>query len=371
LAKGWEGHNEAMRLWNAGELPQGRKSDLESELTGHGEQTPVNAILDAFLTWKEGCSGFDDIKRDMVELGAVIGHMTVAEVRHGGAAKIKAFANAKNWNDGSKALFYARVKAAFNHATDKSEDSLGWITSSPIKSLNTGTHRVEAAVREEFFTRPQIAALMAAAAKSTRCPQFAIALKMCLAMPCRPGEFSSVTAADVKRDEHGHLFWEVWHKNKRHTKKRRRVYHVHPSMDPQAVPLFTQEELEAITLAAAAEHPTGPIFRNAYGNPWTKENLEGNFRRLCQREECKALGLDEIANNREIAAAKKVGERPPKTQYRYVLYTARHTYSVECAKIGWPFERTADLQGNSPAMQAKIYAKVHKTTGDFISKLRG
>ena len=371
LAKGFDAHDEALRRFHSGDLPEGKgDGEKPNPLTGSGEQTLAKAIIEAFLQNKEFKPKFADYKRDLGALAKEIGGLTVADLRIDGVRRIKAFAARQNWCDGTQAIFFSRVKAAFNYATDKDEDSLGWIESNPIRKLNTGSTRKEASIREAFFSREQIQTLLSEAAKSTRCPSFATALKMLLAMPCRPGEFCSVTSADCKKDEKGHLFWEVSHKNITKTKKRRRVYHVHPSMDKKAQPLFSQAEIEEITRAACNATSDGPIFRNGYGEPWENYSLVENFRRLCRKPACRKLGLDEVLNHREIEAAETAGKPKPRKRYKYVLYTCRHTYSVEAVKVGWPFERTASLQGNSPKMQATVYAKIDKSDGDFISALQ-
>src|SRR6185295_2511360 len=245
--------------------------------------------------------------------------LTVAQLRHGGVAQIKAWAKAhENWRGSLKTTF-ARVKAVFNFAAngDDNEDSLDLIQSSPIRKLNTGKNRVKDRTRITFFSQEHVDAILGHAENSTRCPQFGLAFKVLIGTGCRPEEFCGVTAKDVKYDEHGGMYWFVKHKNQKKTGERRRVY-------------MLTAELAEITKEQMAKFPEGPLFRNGWGVAWNKGSLLTQLRRICESEACAALGLNEyrVVNEDAIAEAKRRKATVPKDrkEYKYVVYTTRHTF---------------------------------------------
>ena len=81
---------------------------------------------------------------------------------------------------------------------------------------------------------------------------------------CRPGEIARVTAADVNLDQ------GVWvlarHKTAKKTGKPRIIY-----LPPEAVEL---------TRELMAKYPTGPLFINSRGKPWTRNAVRIRFRNL-------------------------------------------------------------------------------------------
>jgi integrase len=135
---------------------------------------------------------------------------------------------------------------------------------------------------------------------------------------CRPGEVAKVTAADVSL-QHG-----VWilpeHKTAKKTGKPRVVY-----LTPEMVDL---------TRRLVRTNAGGPIFRNRYGKPWTRNAVRQRFMRL----------------RKKFPVLKGV-----------VAYSVRHTYATDALERGVPDADVAALMGHSgTAVLHAWYSKLSK-----------
>jgi integrase len=98
-------------------------------------------------------------------------------------------------------------------------------------------------------------------------------------------------------------------------KKRRRVIYLNPTA-------------AGIVQRLSAANPTGPIFRNQLGNPWTKDAINCGFVRLRSK-----TGIDGLC-----------------------AYALRHGFATEALKSGVDTTTVGVLMGHSnPAMVARVY----------------
>lgn len=339
-------------MWKAGNVPTLQPVAQANLPTGRGEATSVVEICDHYLDHvkiNKSQKTFKDAKTLLDEFCKSFGNTTVAQLRIGGKAKILNWVKGHSaWGPSTVEHVCKRLNACFNYATPDG-GGMGIIDSSPIKGLNGGQGKIVGATRTGCFSEQQIKTIMALAARSTRCPQFLDAFKMLLGTGCRPEEFCSLTANDVKTDANGNTYWLVAHKNQNKRKwggKKRPVY-------------LLDAELEQMTLAAVKAHPTGPIFRNGWGIGWTKGSLLQNLYRICQMPEAVALGLNQFELS---AGGKKI--------YEYVPYTCRHTFAHRMIKAGLSYERIADLMGNSAHEVERTYGKIERSTSDFVANFK-
>jgi len=362
LAKGWEGHDEAIRQWK--EMTAGQTAALPLADLSKGEDTTVEELVALRLEYLKNNASLGSYKNSKGWLNDFcynpkfgFAKTTIRELRNGGIARIKQWVAAHQWNDSTKESVYKTVKALFNYATDRSEDGLGIIESSPIGKLNTGRTRVRGKSRAGVFSADQEAAILRNADPRGIYPQFATAFKVLLATGVRPEEFCSLTAADVRRDSSGESYWWVKHKNIKKTGSKRRVY-----LTP---------EVQRITVEQIGKYPGGPIFRNSWDQPWDRDRLYQAFRRVTARKECVALGLDDH----------EVGVRTDgrkKSEYIFVIYTCRHTFAhrhltgfykrPDGTPIVLSYGEVAELMGNTAAEVERTYGKLEKAT-TYLSKL--
>lgn len=344
-------HDDAIRQWHrieAGELEPKKPEPI----TATGDAILVGDLNDAFLaalkgriaTGKIGADRYANSKRMLTEFVREFGNSTIARLRVGGVARIETWlAEKTTW--GSKADPISRIKQLFNWGVAQ-----GFIPSSPVKALESGKH----GARVSYFTAEQEAAIFKDAN-----PHFSKSYRLVLLTGCRPDEVCSLEASDVHDDASG-FYLLVEHKNQRHTGKRRRI--------------FLVPEAEKIVREALEQHPKGRLFRS--GNktdkgypPLSPEYFNQYFTKLRQRPNCKKLGLDDY----ETVAEKRL--------YKYVPYTARHTFAVRYltgfyrdAKgrpIILTYGEVAALLGNSAKMVEKIYGHLVDQTKFLSDRLTG
>lgn len=353
LAKGWHGHDEAVKLWKKRFAEQAESGPLL--LKDDGEDTTIQWLVVKRLSYLKATASaayYENAKnwlKDFCESG--FGDATIRDMRTGGIARIKQWVAQHSWNETTTESVYKTLKSMFNFATGNSEDGLDIIETSPIAKLNTGRTRVKGKSRVEFFTPEQETAILANADPRGIYPQFALAFKALMATGVRPEEFCIVTAADVRKDTNGDLYWWLKHKNIKKTRSKRRVY-----LTP---------EMQKITAEQMGQHPEGPIFRNCWGQPWDVDSLYQALRRVTTRKECAALGLHDC----EIGARTN---GKPKKEFRYVVYTCRHTFAhryltgyhkkPDGTPIVLTYGELAELMGNSAAEVEKTYGHLAKAT---------
>lgn len=90
----------------------------------------------------------------------------------------------------------------------------------------------------------------------------------------------------------------------------------------------------AIFRSLIALHPSGPLFRNSRGKPWTENSIN--------------------------CAARKAREKAGLLDNLAVAYAMRHQYITDAFVRGVPIALVAEMCGTSPEMIAKVYSHVSK-----------
>jgi integrase len=142
---------------------------------------------------------------------------------------------------------------------------------------------------------------------------------------CRPGEIGSVTAERVNVTG-GFMI-------------------VEGKMGARAVGLTPQ--LSEVLTRLTAEHPTGPLFRNAHGAAWKPHHIERLFTRIRAR-------------------LRKAGKAVPRLTTPYAL---RHTAASEMLAAGVPPAIVAKQLGHSVQTLYKHYE--HLKAADVVPHLQG
>lgn len=352
IAKGWEGHNEAISLWKS--QPVVRLPDEPLPIpVGSGEQTTVETICELYLDYVQQTGSPSRYTTVRGYLNNLCYHprlgmasATVGDLRKGGIARVRQWVDAQSgWNDATKESVYKIVKRAFNYAGDRSEDSLGLFEGSPLARLNTGKSRVKGTPRQHVFDAKQVKALLA-----NSNPSLQLAFEALLATGCRPEEFCTLTANDVRDDAHGRIHWLVDHKNIKKTGAKRRIW--------------LTKRMQEITREQRAKHAEGPLFRNTWDEGWTVDSLLAGMRAVTAREGCRELGLD------DHMISKRTNGKDVR-RFHYVIYTFRHTYAFRWLtgfyrKKGKPiyknYGQVAAYMGNSAREVERTYGHLVDAT---------
>ncbi|MEO1498004.1 MAG: tyrosine-type recombinase/integrase [Planctomycetota bacterium] len=101
--------------------------------------------------------------------------------------------------------------------------------------------------------------------------------------------------------------------------------------------VFLPTEAKAILDPLASEHPSGPLFRNARGRPWTKDAIKCQLTRISE----------------------KVG-------FRVIAYGARHSYATSALTAGVDSTAVGHLMGHrDTTMVHRVYGHLTKNP-DFL-----
>lgn len=184
---------------------------------------------------------------------------------------------------------------------------------------------------------------------------------------CRPQEILKVTANHV---DVANARW-VFKKSEAKMKRRVRV-------------IYLGDQTLAITKRRMAENPSGPLFRNSRGRPWTTLAVNCHFKRIRMRmgmEACQrgpgatadeiASMLDRISKTRtekgklvKKSEKERLTEAKRKLRYRkaaelgprYSLYALRHSWATNALERGVDALTVAVLMGHSdPSTLARVY----------------
>lgn len=338
LAKGWDGHDQAIQEWHKIEAGQHRPQHT------HGEDMRVvdlaNMLLEN-LKPKLSAKRFRNTERYLDDLCGVLGKATIAQMRRGGIAKVENWiAGHSGWNSPStRRAVVSRVKQIFKWGVDQ-----GLIASSPIQSLKRETDNVRIAL----FSEKQVDAIL-----KNSPPAFAQAFNVLLLTGMRPDEFCRFTADDLRDD--GGLHGMIDHKNQKSNMfkgEKRRIY-------------LLFKHLKAIFIQAKTANPHGPLFRTSHGNGWSVATLSQAFREVCAKPDCKKLGLDKYAVRTNSDGTKV-------RKYEYVPYVCRHTFAHRLLTgfykdaHGRPIKKNygevGQYLGDSAKMIEDVYGKLAKAT---------
>jgi integrase len=205
------------------------------------------------------------------------------------------------WGPTTRCDAVKAVKRAFNWAK-----RAGYIPANPVADLDRDRPRR----REAIPTTGQVAAILAAIGADP----FADLLRALIMTGCRPGEVADLTAGAADPDAGT---WTVKNKTRSRTGEPTRTVHLTP-------------ETVALTRRLLAAHPTGHLFRNTAGRPWTRNAMACRFARLRKK-----LGL-----GREATA-----------------YAFRHYYVTTALVNGVPVATLAELVGHKDVtMIMKVYS---------------
>ena len=289
------GHARALAEWHR---------LLSTELDDGPLQPTLVAVLEAFLVWSRAHHAaatyrwYRDYLQSFLEFTAAVvsdeltpHHVTRWLQAAGGS-----------WGDAGQRGAITALKRALNWATEQA-----LIPANPLASVR----RPPATRREQLVSDEHHRRMLAASDPPFR--RLLVALRQ---LGCRPIEARTVTAADVNWRLGAWVFPLGHPANKTggKTSKPRIVY-----LSPCAAKL---------TRWLAIRHPTGVLFRNSVGAPWTGNAVRCRMRRLREK-----LGL------------------PPITAYSY-----RHTYATDGLEAGVRLATMAELLGHADStMLSRCY----------------
>ena len=209
------------------------------------------------------------------------------------------------WGRSTRRRAIANLKRTLNRAVD-----VRMIAANPIARMK----RPKTVARHRIMTPEERDRLLSSNPAGDRFRDLLVALQE---SGCRPGEAMKVTTADVDLEEG---VWRIRGKDYAATGKLRVIY-------------LTPTLLE-LTRRLMREHGSGPLFRNADGNPWTRHAVANRLRRKKRRKK-DPIGGDIVAST-----------------YRATWATAALTNEVPVATV-------AQLVGHADTtMVSRHYAKL-------------
>ncbi len=225
-----------------------------------------------------------------------------------------------DWNGGKRTKIQA-VKRALNYAVDAE-----LIPANPLKGVKTPKNNP----RVTYITASQEKAILELAN-----PAFTLAYRVLVRTGARPGrEFAALTAAHV-HDNAERMEWVFAARDSKNKKPR--------------VIRIADPEIIAIVRRQMERYPTGPIFRNSFGDPWTREALSEYFLLIRERLEAKGIQLDKDA----------------------CLYSLRHSYAKRTLDGYWTgkptsIQRLARHMGNTVQVCMDHYLQWTESQDDSL-----
>jgi integrase len=208
------------------------------------------------------------------------------------------------------------VKGALKWAVDE-----GYIDRSPLRSIKLPTPRS----RDVYITPEQWDKLVAKVAKARDDGCLLDYITILHETGCRPLEARTVEARHFDRDSRCWVFPADESKGRR---------------EPRVVRLT--DRAFAICQRLALSHPTGPLFRNRDGKPWTRFSLHNRFYYL----------------------SRKLG-------FRVCAYAIRHTFATDAIIRGVDLVSIAMLMGHTDLkMLSRVYQHVQKRSDHLQAALR-
>ena len=229
----------------------------------------------------------------------------------------------RKWGHTMKRLAVDKLQAAFSWGVQQ-----GMIT----RNLIDGPARLSLGIRRKGVSRGRDYVMqsgehgkLVGAAK----PYFADLLEFFHGTGCRPGEVYYATAKNFDRTQgaivHRHDAEppDYVHKTARRTGKDRVIY--------------LNSDLRAMIERLSLKYPTGPLFRNRDGRPWTNSSVYLMLKRLRTK-----LNL---------------------TAGKMIAYSYRHTFATNWLLDGGSIKVLADLMGNSVTMIERHYGHLDVDPG--------
>jgi integrase len=216
-----------------------------------------------------------------------------------------------SWAKGTRRIAAQGLKRALNYAV-----AMGRIERNPIRGFKVGT----GGKRVTYFTDKMEEKLI-----EYGFPAFNLAVKVCIRTGARYGsEFAKLTARHVEETAKG-MVWKFSPEEAKTHKPRT---------------IFVANEIAEIVRPLMKKYPSGPLFRNARGKPWTIDALRRAFFRLKDRLVAHGITLDNDG----------------------CMYTCRHTFAKRTLGGYWTgkpctIEQLAGLMGNTRQVCWDHYSK--------------
>lgn len=277
--------------------------------------TLVVVLIDEFLEWSKANQAADTYRWYKDRLNSfcksIPPRLTVAQLKPFHVQKwVDSYSS--NIASGTRRNLIASVKRVMSWAEEQ-----GYIERSPVAKMK----KPACGRKEQIVTQEQYEALLAWSSDQA----FKDLLMVTWETGCRPQESLIVEAQHVDQQNARWVFPTADSKGHR---KPRVVY-----LTPRALEICTR---------LVQEHPTGPIFRNSEGQPWTPWSTNCRFRR----------------------AQKKLG-------VKVSLYALRHTWINRGLTNGVDAFTVALLAGHSdPSMLAKHYQHLAQAPGYLAEQAR-
>jgi integrase len=278
--------------------------------------TQVSELLDGFLDWcsRHRAAGTYDWHKARCE--SFWKHLKSKDLQHLAVTDLKPFhleewiKEHPSWNPGMIHGAMRSVQRAFSWASKQ-----GKIDKSPIAHLEKPTPG-----RRENVITPEMFQTILGQVKGRA---FRDLLVTAWEVGCRPQEIIRVEARHYQPGQ-----W-VFPKSESKGKKKIRVVYLTPAA-------------EEITQWRAKHFPSGPMFRNRKGKPWTPFAINCRFCRL----------------------AKKIGKK-------FALVDLRHSFVTRLLKANVDPITVSALCGHADlSMVAKVYAHVHRDSEHLVKALK-
>ena len=280
------------------------------ELMGKGDElksfkSTLYDLTQAYLDWcqanrKPGT--YDNHKKYLSSLIDSVGKkLRVGDLKKHHLTK---WMEGKDWGSTSQHDAVSVVKRAYNWAMEE-----GYIAFNPIAQVRKAPKKR----RDIFYSADQWAKIR----EQAKGPLIDL-LDFLWSTGCRPQEARILEASHV----HGDVVIFALDESK--GEKHQRV-------------LFLTSEPLAIIKRLSTDYPSGPLFRNRHGRPWTKDAIKCALTRISE----------------------KVG-------FRVIAYGARHGYATNALLNGVDPISVSHLMGHrSPAMVSKVYSHLAQNH-DFL-----
>jgi integrase len=299
-------YDTAVELWHQ-ELGKPRR-----ELVNAAPPNEITAqeVADRFIVWMErnrDDATFKVAKRYLKPWADALESDALAET-------LRPF-DASEWIDlrhkkpGARRMAYRVVKQAWKWAHDS-----GLIEKNPLHAL-----KVPAGGRRELvLTKQQFAAVLKHASPAMR-----LLLRVARLTGVRAQEVVRIEARHMNAKDKSVLFPTPEAKGR----KRQRI-------------VYVVDEAWKILTTAAKKHKSGPVLRNEDGNPWSKDAVVCNIRRIRRRLEKAETPIP-----------------------GFCLTVLRHTYATDAIERGVDPLTLAELMGHKDGkMLSEVYAKMGQRT---------
>lgn len=299
-----EDEEEAYRIWN---------QMLEQSRRPGDPRLLVMALASRFLKEQEvllNTKRYKHLEHYVCAFSAVHGKLLCTAVTK---ATVVGWVKGTNWGDYARRDAIASVKQMFKWGLAEKH-----ISDNPIAMLPNPKPES----RDRVLTNAEHAWLVAAArCQKENGKEFALVL---IASRCgaRPQQIREVTAANVI----GNTWVFKRHKTRGKTKK--------------PLVIYLPPCLATMTRMLVRQNPTGPLFRQESGRPWSKENIARRLLRLRRK-----LGISDDV----------------------IMYAYRHTYATNAMMAGLSTAEVATLLGHTDTrMVTEVYGHLDQNNQHML-----